>query len=738
MAVLSIQSTYQHLLRVAVSYSHLDYSVIPVFGNHQPARGKLPAVNWKPFQARKARESDFRRWFREDGFAGLGIVTGAISGLIVLDFDEQSLADEFVSRFPYLTETKIVQSAGRKLPHYYYHIPEYANVNSRRVKGIDLLSDGRYVVAPPTAIGDGIYKIVRDKQPKTLTTAHIRLIEAFLDEQSHYTHETSEKAKNTPISIISEKTTREKTPLVPIMPQDAIALYCHLAPEIGRNEALFNVSLKMRDTGWLLEDAIKCLKGIHINQVAASSHVRETANQRSAEAIATIKSAFSRPPRKQMQSADTPQTLPTMLREVLLQRKMGYLVRVLDGLLLSGVTQSSEITEKSIVNTLSGIVGRYSILKALSTLYDDNAPIFARSNPSPRTPTPTHVALANATNPNNKCVLFSATISDGIQRGRPPKTYRMPDIDTLCIRFGVKFRYSDPLALDDLRSTKTYRQAMQREFIKRRPGLYPMNWLANRLGIVRRTLQRYRPDMPIRQKAMFRRVDITWDTLNRVPDKVEVFGAFLQDDTGKKYPAKLEIAKFLLRRKRTVEYVRQDVNYYWHLDRPPSPLVMMGIHPQSPKTSLKARFEDMPTVQREKMRQIPQIAVKPDSENTSRQANSTGNTSLPIQAVPARASPIQYKPKAKRYYRKPLADEVLESAAQRLYKRSRAMCETKEGYMSMATARRLAEQYGTSEVKRLIQLFAWRDNIENPAGFAVVWLRSESKREQLNALYPVQ
>lgn len=737
MAVLSIQSGYQHLFGVAVSYSHLSYSVIPVFGNSQPVRGKLPAVNWKPFQARRARESDFDRWFNEEKFGGLGIVTGSISGLIVLDFDEQQLADEFANRFPYLTETRIVQSAARKLPHYYYHIPEYADVSSRRVKGVDLLSDGRYVVAPPTAIGDGSYKIVRGDEPRTLTKAQIRLIEAFLDEQSSSIHEIPNKAENTPISIISEKLR-----LVPIMPDDAIGLYCHLALEIGRNEALFKVALKMRDTGWLVEDALRCLKSVHINQATTDSHMTETLLQRMSEATATVKSAFSRPPRKQTQSADLPQTLPTMLREVLLQRKMGFLVRVLDGLLLSSMTQGSEITEKSMVNSLSGIVGRYSILKTLSALYDDNTPIFAQISPSPRTPTPTDVALAIATNSNNKCLLFRETKSDGIQRGRPPKTYRMPDIDTLCIRFGVTFRQSDPIARDDLRSTKTYRQAMQREFIKRRPGLYPKKWLANRLGIVRRTLQRYQPDLPIRQKAMFRRTHITWETLNRVPDKVDILGAFLQDDTGKKYPAKLEIAKFLLRRKRVVEYVRQDVNYYWHPDRPPSPLVMMGIHPQSPKTSLKSRFEDVSVASDEKTHKIPEIIAKSDLENTVLQSDITTNKSnnklMHVPPVPVRGKVSQYKPQSKRYYQKPLADENLESAAGRLYKRSRAMCQSKEGYMSMVTARRLAEQYGASEVKRLIQLFAWRDNIENPAGFAVVWFRSEAKREQLNALYPVQ
>ncbi len=54
--------------------------------------------------------------------------------------------------------------------------------------------------------------------------------------------------------------------------------------------------------------------------------------------------------------------------------------------------------------------------------------------------------------------------------------------------------------------------------------------------------------------------------------------------------------------------------------------------------------------------------------------------------------------------------------------------------MSIMTARRLVHQYGVSLVRSLIQVFTWRDNIENYAGFAVVWLRSEAKRAEFEQL----
>jgi hypothetical protein len=738
MGFLSVSAGCQQLFGAAISYSYLNYSVIPVFGNTQIDRAKVAAVDWKPFQSRKATEKDFDEWFKQQGFGGLAIVTGNISRLIVLDFDEQWLADEFARRFPSLTQTRVIESAGRGLPHYYYHIPLDVTVPSRRVKGADLLANGRYVVAPPTKIGASAYKIVRGGQPRTLTIAQIRLIEAFLAEQSSTTYEETKTPENQPVAV-----KWENTPATPIALLDAIALYKYHAVNIGRNEALFKVSLKMRDTGWLVDDVLSCLVYVHVHQAATHDHAPETSKQRYAEAVATIMSAFSRPPQKPKDSEKPSPGLPTALREHLLKQKMGYLVRVLDGLLMNNVTQGSSITEKNIVNLVHGDIGRHSVLKALTATYEDGTSIFVLVDPSPKPLTHTNVASAIAVDTNNKCLLFRAAESDENPRGRPPKSYRMPDIATLCARFGVQFSSSDPVTKADLQSTKTYRQAMQREFIKRRPGLYSMNWLADRLGVTKRTLQRYRPNIPIQQKATFQRTNITWDSLNLVPDDVEVFGAFLEDTSGKKYPPKRDIAMWLLKCKKNVLYVRQAVNYYWHPDTPPSPLAVLGVHPKSPIIPLKACLGDVSiplSLVAQVSSTLPAAAeVEPVLNSVSESIDTYINVQKMNPAVevsPQQISAENYKVKSKRYYHEPLSDETIELAAKRLYDRTRAMTQgKKEGYLSMATARHLAEQYGASEVKRLLQLFTWRDNIENPAAFAVVWFRSESKRERLHTLF---
>lgn len=58
------------------------WSVIPV-----EARGKRPIVPWLEYQSRLATEKEVEAWFGGRRNPNLGIVTGALSNLVVLDID---------------------------------------------------------------------------------------------------------------------------------------------------------------------------------------------------------------------------------------------------------------------------------------------------------------------------------------------------------------------------------------------------------------------------------------------------------------------------------------------------------------------------------------------------------------------------------------------------------------------------------------------------------------------------
>ncbi|MSS73944.1 MAG: bifunctional DNA primase/polymerase [Candidatus Latescibacteria bacterium] len=71
------------LLDAALYYlRELSWSVIPV----EP-KGKRPLVQWEAYQRERASEDQIRAWWTEHPTANIGIVTGEVSGIVVLDID---------------------------------------------------------------------------------------------------------------------------------------------------------------------------------------------------------------------------------------------------------------------------------------------------------------------------------------------------------------------------------------------------------------------------------------------------------------------------------------------------------------------------------------------------------------------------------------------------------------------------------------------------------------------------
>jgi hypothetical protein len=68
-------------LNQALDYLDMGWSVIPL-------RGKRPVLgSWLEYQKRLATREEVREWFRLEPDANIGIVTGKVSGLVVVDFD---------------------------------------------------------------------------------------------------------------------------------------------------------------------------------------------------------------------------------------------------------------------------------------------------------------------------------------------------------------------------------------------------------------------------------------------------------------------------------------------------------------------------------------------------------------------------------------------------------------------------------------------------------------------------
>ena len=115
-----------------------------------PLGTKVPDTPWKVYQDRLATDDELRAWFQDEP-ANLGIVTGAISGVVVIDLDNEP-ARQYLLRHRHLPYTPW-QSQTSKGWHLWFAHPGFPVANRAGVQTpagrlpIDLRGDGGYVLA---------------------------------------------------------------------------------------------------------------------------------------------------------------------------------------------------------------------------------------------------------------------------------------------------------------------------------------------------------------------------------------------------------------------------------------------------------------------------------------------------------------------------------------------------------------------------------------------------------------
>jgi len=717
------------LYQTAVSYSELGFSVIPVLADQSPLAPKIPAINWKPFQSYRADSALISRWFEHDHHRGLAIVTGVISNLIVLDFDDLECADQFANQFPELTRTRTIESARRKLPHYYFRLAAGQSVRSMRATGVDLLSDGRYVLAPPTTINGQGYTVVRGGLPRSLTNTEIQAILRFIESCQGTTVESVENAPNPPIPIIDTPAAAAVEIEQPRLTstQQLLDLYRLLAPQIGRNEALFKTALRARDSGFSQNLTASVLVDAHAQQPPNGSHKPQSESSRIREGQATIASAFSRPPRP-LSSPRQTVGLPNAAREAFLQDGKTAVARLFDGLFMAGFRSGDLVSERMMRESLKGQVGRHSILQSLAATFPDGSPVFPPLDPSPAPPSPADAASKFLAGSNKKCFLLGVTKPDKTPGGRPPKYYLIPHFNYICQKFDVENKGGDELTPDDITSVRKYRQGMQRELFKRRPGIYSRNWLANRLGVSLRTCQRYHQHVNVKVTPMYHARPITWNTLDHIPEGFSVNGTFLQDTSSNRYPPLRTIARQLLAERQTVSLVYQLWNDYRfsNCEAPQQkPL-------KSPENAANSGL-DAKIVQ-DYMDGLKNAENRLESLTETQSKHADIPAALPPPVLHDVKKPEPYRIQSKRFYRQPLTDAKQETTALNLAAALNNLSKDPSHKLSQANARKWVHCYGASLILEGLGVVHNRRGIENPAGFLMVWLRSTAKERALQWL----
>lgn len=132
--------------KYAELYLKYGWSILPIL-----RQSKKPLLEWKKFTKTKATIEEVRQWFVSWPDCEIGIITGKISGISVIDLDGAEGIEE-AKRLKLWSPGTVLTGKGK---HLYYKWKENIKNEVRIAPGIDIRSDNGYVLAPPSLHPNG-------------------------------------------------------------------------------------------------------------------------------------------------------------------------------------------------------------------------------------------------------------------------------------------------------------------------------------------------------------------------------------------------------------------------------------------------------------------------------------------------------------------------------------------------------------------------------------------------------
>lgn len=128
----------QPFANYALDYHELGLAIIP-------CEGKAPKVSWKKYQTKRPSLATIYRWMKLFPAANIGLITGKISGITVIDCDNPNLSlEELEAEFG---KSKFVVSTPSGGRHLYYSFNGEKSQTGYKQK-IDVKGEGGLIIAP--------------------------------------------------------------------------------------------------------------------------------------------------------------------------------------------------------------------------------------------------------------------------------------------------------------------------------------------------------------------------------------------------------------------------------------------------------------------------------------------------------------------------------------------------------------------------------------------------------------
>jgi len=164
----------------AHQYLQQGFSVIPV------NKEKQPLIKWGKYQTHAPDIKEVASWIKQFPDMQLGIVTGTVSNLVVIDIENGG------DPSPY-PKTLMAKTGGDGI-HLYYRHPGGTVKNGVRVTTlVDIRGDGGFVVAPPSRSSKGEYTWFSDPQNTEITQYPVKIMETITQDSVENLVQTGER-----------------------------------------------------------------------------------------------------------------------------------------------------------------------------------------------------------------------------------------------------------------------------------------------------------------------------------------------------------------------------------------------------------------------------------------------------------------------------------------------------------------------------------------------------------------
>lgn len=166
------------MITYALAYQLQGFHVFPVGNN------KRPIVEWEEFQTRPATAEEITKWWTKWPNANIGIVTGTVPGIVVIDIESAKGLDAYVEKYGMPTKTLIQRTGKENGMHLIKRHSRNGMILQNQVKtlpDVDTRGDGGYILIGPSRhpsgrryqlidcdpLKDNLFDLITDLDPGT-------------------------------------------------------------------------------------------------------------------------------------------------------------------------------------------------------------------------------------------------------------------------------------------------------------------------------------------------------------------------------------------------------------------------------------------------------------------------------------------------------------------------------------------------------------------------------------------